>query len=689
MAAHTAEIITADKQTLLNVNMSNVTKLTTSNYLMWSLQVHALLDGYNLAGYLDGTTPPPPDTIITDGVPAPNPALAIWKRQDKLIFSGLLGAITMTIQPILSRSASAADIWRTLAATYANPSRGHLQQIRLQLKQWEKGTKTIDEFIQGLTTKIDQLALFGKPMDLEDQIAKVIEGLPEDYKSVADQIEGRDVAPTFTEVHEKLLNHEVKLLANSTAAAIISTPVTANTANTRGRGYQGRSSTQHWNQNKGSDHYSASRQDQCGGRGYQGKCQLCGTHGHSARRCYQLLNRQLTPNNQVSTPTFPPWQPKANIATGTAQTDNMWLMDSGATHHMTSDLHNLSLHNPYHGNDLVQIGDGSGLSITHTGSVSLSSPSRAFRLTDVLCVPNIHKNLISVYRLCNANKVSVEFFQVKDLSSGVPLLQGKTRGELYEWPFSPSTLTSFFANTSTKISPKEWHDRLGHPAVPVLKSIISSFQLPCSQVVSQTLSCSDCSINKSHKLPFFQTSITSNRPLEYLFADVWTSPVVSVDNFKYYLVIVDHYTRYSWLYAMKNKSDVRDIFIPFKSLVENKFNTRIGTFFFSDNGGEFLALRSFLATAGISHLTSPPHTPEHNGLSERKHRHVVETGLSLLTHAGMPSSYWTYAFATAIYLINRLPTPVLNMTSPFHKLFGEIPNYGKLRTFGSLCFPWL
>ena len=164
--------------------------------------------------------------------------------------------------------------------------------------------------------------------------------------------------------------------------------------------------------------------------------------------------------------------------------------------------------------------------------------------------------------------------------------------------------------------------------------------------------------------------------------------MISFDNYKYYLVLVDHYSRYTWLYPLKLKSDVKETFKVFKALVENYFSTKIGTLF-SDNGGEFLALRHLLAEAGISHLTSHPHTPEHNGISERKHRHVVETGLSMLTHASMPKKYWSYAFSTAAYLINRQPTPVLQMDSPFHKLFGTQPNYNKLRVFGSLCFPWL
>ncbi|CAA7037242.1 unnamed protein product [Microthlaspi erraticum] len=163
---------------------------------------------------------------------------------------------------------------------------------------------------------------------------------------------------------------------------------------------------------------------------------------------------------------------------------------------------------------------------------------------------------------------------------------------------------------------------------------------------------------------------------------------MSIDNYKYYLVLVDHYTRYTWLYPLKLKSQVRETFVSFKNLVENRLNTRIGTLY-SDNGGEFVALRSFLTSSGISHFTSPPHTPEHNGVSERKHRHVVETGLTLLTHASMPKSYWSYAFTTAVYLINRQPTPVLNMESPFKKLFGVPPNYSKLRVYGCLCFPWL
>ena len=84
---------------------------------------------------------------------------------------------------------------------------------------------------------------------------------------------------------------------------------------------------------------------------------------------------------------------------------------------------------------------------------------------------------------------------------------------------------------------------------------------------------------------------------------------------------------------------------------------------------------------GITHLTSPPHTLEHNGYVEHRHRHIVETGLSLFSHAKLPLKFWPLAFSTAIYLINILPTLTLQNKCPFYSLFQIHPNYYKLLLF--------
>ncbi|XP_010469139.1 PREDICTED: uncharacterized protein LOC104749244 [Camelina sativa] len=394
-AATVSDTIVANAHTFININMSNVPKLTPSNYLMWSLQVHALLDGYGFVGHLDGSTAAPPTTTTVADVVTANPAFQIWSRQDCLIYSALLGAISLSQQPIVARAVTTHEVWTTLASTYANPSRGHILQLKTQLKHWTKGDKTIEVYLQGLVTRFDQLAILGKPEDLEDQIEMILDGLPEEYRPVIDQVEGRDTPSSITYLHERLINHESKLLAATSAyLSPHSTPPAHFHPNNRGS------------------------------RPYLGRCQICGTQGHSARRCPQFQPLTTQSNSHSS-----PWQPRANLAASAPLNANQWILDSGATHHITSDLQNLALHQPYHGGDGVVNADGSSTAITHTGSLLLPSPSRILEIHKVLCVPNIKKNLVSVYRLCNANQVSVGFFpthfQVKDLSTGSPSCKAK------------------------------------------------------------------------------------------------------------------------------------------------------------------------------------------------------------------------------------------------------------------------
>lgn len=286
-------IVTSATPTLLNVNMTNVSKLTDSNFLMWSRQVHALLDGYDLVGYIDGSLVAPTPTLTTDGVTTVNRDYTFWKRQDRLVYSALLGAISTSIQPLLSTVTTSAGIWEELTSTFSKPSRGHILQLRQQIKCWKKGTKTVSEYFKGLTTRFDQLALLESPYAREDQIDFVLGGLTADYQQVVDQISGRDSPPTLSELYEKLINHEVKLQAM--ASDVESLPITANyrgsnNNNNRNNGgnYRGQ---QRNNNNKQNQTWQQQqfrpRQDQPA-RGYQGKCQICGVFGHSARRCSQL-----------------------------------------------------------------------------------------------------------------------------------------------------------------------------------------------------------------------------------------------------------------------------------------------------------------------------------------------------------------------------------------------------------------
>ncbi|XP_010501874.1 PREDICTED: uncharacterized protein LOC104779197 [Camelina sativa] len=336
-------------QPLLHINMSNVSKLTSLNYVTWSLQVHSLLDGYDLAGFIDGTTPSPSPTVTTNGQTITNTDFTKWRRQDKLIYNGLLGTLSPIVQPLVSTTKSASEMWRSLADTYAKPSRGHVQQLRHELKNLPKGDKTIDEYMQGLTTRFEKLSLLGQPVLHEEQIEYILQGLPEEYKSVVDQFEGRDVSPTITLVHEKLLTKEAKLLSVSTVVPS-HVPLSANVATSRPRLSQYQPNNRH---NQHHNQQYNSKHDGRMSRGYQGKCKICGVFGHSACRCPQYSQPLSTPPNGLLPTPFCPWKPRANLALSSQSLANPWIMESGATHHMTNDLNNLAMNQPYMEEDSV------------------------------------------------------------------------------------------------------------------------------------------------------------------------------------------------------------------------------------------------------------------------------------------------------------------------------------------------
>jgi transposase InsO family protein len=119
--------------------------------------------------------------------------------------------------------------------------------------------------------------------------------------------------------------------------------------------------------------------------------------------------------------------------------------------------------------------------------------------------------------------------------------------------------------------------------------------------------------------------------LELIHSDIWISPALSTNGYKYYIIFVDDFSRYTWLIPLKHKSDALEQFVKFKCLTEIFFSLRIKQLQ-TDGGGEYSssAFSKFLADHGIFHQTTCPHTSQENRIAERKHRHIIEPRLSLL-----------------------------------------------------------
>jgi len=211
--------------------------------------------------------------------------------------------------------------------------------------------------------------------------------------------------------------------------------------------------------------------------------------------------------------------------------------------------------------------------------------------------------------------------------------------------------------------------------------------MKCVRWTEKKLVCDACEFGKHTRASYISRGLRSVNPFVLIHSDVWTSPIISVSGMKYFVTFIDCYSRMTWLYLMKHKSEVLNCFKDFCACVKNQFNAHV-QIIRTDNGTEYLnnEFKSFLSTEGILHQTSCPDTPPQNGVAERKNRHLLEVTRSLMYTMNVPKFLWSEAVMTATHLINRMPSRVLGMKTPCEVLFGENVFIVPPKVFGCTCF---
>jgi len=274
----------------------------------------------------------------------------------------------------------------------------------------------------------------------------------------------RECSFTFEELHSHLLAHDDYI--HREASNDIQVP-TANFAQrhskqdgllptpSNGRGNSFSRPIQN-NASRGHAHFSHKT------RGYNPRgninpprCQYCSYIGHNAKYCPRIMQ-----NSNTSV---------ANYASAPNSMYPSWVFDTGASHHVTTNLNNMHIHSKYDVPEEVHIGDGTGLQISHIGSTKLCATNTVFNLHNVLYVPRAKYNLISVSKFCKSNNTYIEFhpyfFYMKDHATGAILMHGPSNGDLY-------TYTPTSSPSPTSSSSSLWHARFGHPSSKTLAKMM-------------------------------------------------------------------------------------------------------------------------------------------------------------------------------------------------------------------------
>ncbi|GKV50619.1 hypothetical protein SLEP1_g57319 [Rubroshorea leprosula] len=410
-------------------------------------------------------------------------------------------------------------------------------------------------------------------------------------------------------------------------------------------------------------------------------CQWCNRLGHQARDCSFLTARPASASSA-------PQSLYANLVP--APMDPNWYFDNGAQTHATNNPGKLLHSTPSSSSNFIQVGNGQLLPVTSHGNAFLFTSNSQFRLNNVLVAPHLTKNLVSVRQFTRDNNCSVNFdsfgFSIKDNKTKNVLLRWNSPDGLYS--FSSGSFPSYPAVYSVSHSPDVWHCRLGHPGITSIQHLARRGLLPIERVTLPPRLCHACQLGKHVRLPFSESCSFATKPFELIHSDVWTSPTLSFSGIKYYLLFLDEYSHYLWVYPLSSKAQVFDSFLKFSTFVSTQFGAKIKALP-CDNGREFdnSQFASYFHTHGIHLRSSCPSTPQQNGKAERMNRTIMNMVRSLLFQANLPGKFWVEAIYVAVHLLNILPTSRLHFLTPHEVFFGSPPKYDHLRTFGCACYP--
>uniref|UniRef100_A0AAV1V3B1 Polyprotein n=1 Tax=Peronospora matthiolae TaxID=2874970 RepID=A0AAV1V3B1_9STRA len=454
------------------------------------------------------------------------------------------------------------------------------------------------EHINRLKTLAEQLDAVGAPVSEDDLIITLLASLSESYQFLITALESRADSLSWELVTSRLLHEDMK-------------------RKEQGGGIEGAA--------HGQAQAFMSRDNKRKARPAKktGACHNCGKQGHWIAECPSRIQEDADRHryqraNIAQEPELGDYM--FSVGGGKTKSSYMWLVDSGATQHMTS-------------------------------SKEFMRNYKDFGPVDVhLADDELSRNLFSVGRFIkDVGPVTFEvdgcFAETKGFKWKLGALEVKGLFKLCMTPEFPDEV-----NVASPINFKGdntsylWHLRLGHIGHGGLDAIVkkdygSGIGM---KSVQKWEFCKGCALGKQSRVSYMPKSPDRARMLlEVIHSDVcgpMKTPTFSGK--RYFVTFIDEYSHYCVVYLLQNKSEVATKFAQFVALAETQTGKRVKTLR-SDNGGEYTSrsMSKFCADHGIMQKFTPPYTPQLNGVAERMNRTLVESARCMMEHAELSKSY--------------------------------------------------
>ena len=369
---------------------------------------------------------------------------------------------------------------------------------------------------------------------------------------------------------------------------------------------------------------------------------------------------------------------------------NVLILDSGCSVHIIGNKALLSDFVEKAGPG-ISYGDGNIGKVLGYGNIKLGNVI----IEIVALVSGLKHNLLSVSQICDRG-YHVNFFEehceVVSKSTGKIAFKGYRHGNIYEARFSASSDGSAICLLS-RASIEEswnWHKRLSHLNFNNINELVKKDLvrgLPNSIFAPDGL-CDSCQKAKQRKSSFkSKTESSILEPYHLLHVDLFGPVnVMSIAKKKYAMVIVDEFTRYTWVYFLHTKSETASILIDHVRQLDKLMKDSV-KIIRSDNGTEFknLIMEEFCKDHGIRQEFSAPGTPQQNGVVERKNRTLIEAARTMLDEAKLPTYFWAEAVQTACFTQNATLINKHGKT-PYEMVKKKKPNLKYFHVFGCKCF---